>query len=341
MEKFKWLFVAATVLVGAGGCDEGRDDSELREVFDNTEIDEAVTFRNVFDNGLELNGVNLNGVNFNGVNLNGVNLNGVNLNGVNLNGVNLNTNAFGGSLYITPAYAAGRVKAFRGQLEIDDNSGVTIRGNSLAGLEIEMNVNGTLQRLRIESVVADANDPDIKYTKLSVRNSGGTWETWCKDGYGIPTEAIVIEGAYDSNGNFLADTGAMAFACRGTASAKCIVWGYKPWDEVGGVSLRDHYQACLAMVRGDYCRTNTPHTANGTAIDVSDHGLSTQIQASGTNWPVEAQWGVDGAKCFSTPRKLIYPRTSINPCYGTVPSCPADKNTWVPGALLMTQANPT
>ena len=144
-----------------------------------------------------------------------------------------------------------------------------------------------------------------------------------------------------SNGNFLGDNDKVAFACRGTASAKCIVWGYKPWESVGGVSMRDHYQACLAMVRGDYCRANVPHTVNGTAIDISDNGLPSHVQTSSTSWPVEAQWGVNGAVCFNTPRKLMYPRNSINPCYATIPSCPADKNTWVAGGLLMTQANPS
>ena len=316
---------AVTLLLGAGACDDGAGDQpEGGRIIDNTQISEEVTNRDTVDNGTELNGAVLNGVN---------------LNGVNLNGVNLNTSALGGSLSIDAMYVPSAFRVVRSAVEFFDGT-TTIRGNSLAGMEFLLTVDGTQQRLRIDSVVADANDPDIKYTKLSVRTGASTWETWCKDGYGNPTEAIVIEGAYDTNGNFVADNGAIAFACRGTASAKCIVWGYKPWDDVGGVSLRNHYQACLAMVRGDYCRANVPHTVNGTPIDISDRGLPTPVQTSSTNWPVEAQWGVNGAVCFSTPRKLIYPRDSINPCYSTIPTCPADKNTWRAGALLMTQANP-
>ena len=312
MKNQVYVSVAAVALsLSVGACDDGSTEPSEALVVDNTEISEEVTNREIHDNGEVLNGVQFNGVQFNG-------------------------DAFGG----LAGMFLGNVKVVKSKLEAIGTDGITYRGNSLANVEISMIVNSTLQRLRINSVVADVNDPDIVYTNLSYKKGDGTWDTWCRDGYGNPTEAIVVEGAYDTNGNFVADNGAVAFACRGTASAKCIVWGYKPWDEVGGVSLRNHYQACLAMVRGDYCRANTPHTVNGTPIDISDHGLPSQINTSGTNWPVEAQWGVNGAVCFSTPRKLIYPRDSINPCYSTIPTCPADKNTWRAGALLMTQANP-
>ena len=322
MKNQVYVSVAAVALsLSVGACDDGSTEPSEALVVDNTEISEEVTNREIHDNGEVLNGEQFNGVQFNGVQFNGVQFNG---------------DAFGG----LAGMFLGNVKVVKSKLEAIGTDGITYRGNSLANVEISMIVNSTLQRLRINSVVADVNDPDIVYTNLSYKKGDGTWDTWCRDGYGNPTEAIVVEGAYDTNGNFVADNGAVAFACRGTASAKCIVWGYKPWDEVGGVSLRNHYQACLAMVRGDYCRANTPHTVNGTPIDISDHGLPSQINTSGTNWPVEAQWGVNGAVCFSTPRKLIYPRDSINPCYSTIPTCPADKNTWRAGALLMTQANP-
>ena len=324
--RFRYPVIISLLTIAA--CDDGTSNDPKGEpnvlVFDNTQISDDVTFRDVVDNGEELNGTVLNGIN---------------LNGINLNGINLNTSSLGGSLDIGAFYIAAAFKVVRSKLEFTDSVGTVVRGNSLAGLEFNLTVDGTNQRLRIESVFADANDPDISYTNLSVRKADLSWTTWCKDDYGNPTEAIVIEGRYDTNGNFLADNGAIAFACRGTASAKCIVWGYKPWDEVNGVSMRDHYQACLAMVRGDYCRTNVAHTVNGTAIDVSDRGLSPAVQVSTTSWPVEAQWGVNGAVCFNTPRKLIYPRTSIDPCYGTVPTCPGSG--WAAGTLLQTRANPT
>jgi hypothetical protein len=351
------IFFAAVFAIGStftiGACDAPDPvDSEHvgGVVLDSTEISDEVTFRDVVENGVELNGINFNGINFNGINFNGINFNGINFNGINFNGINFNginfnTASLGGGLSFsaTPALGA-RFKVVKSKLEFTDDDNNVVRGNSLAGTEFDMTISGVLKHLRVNSVFADANDPDISYTNLSIRQWDGSWETFCRDGAGNPTEAIVIEGRYDNDGNFLADTGTMAFACRGTASAKCIVWGYKPWESVNGVSLRNHYQACLAMVRGDYCRNNIPHTTNGTAIDVSDNpsalGGAPQIQVSGTNWQVEAQWGPTGAVCFSTPRKLIYPRDAINPCFGVVPTCPANKNTWVAGALLMTQATP-
>lgn len=342
MNRQIYISVVACGLM-VGGCDEGPgDEQHAGVVYDNTQISDDVTFRFVADNGEELNGVALNGIALNGIALNGIALNGIALNGIALNGIALNGSTFGGGTFLSGG-AMTKLTVSRSKLEIVDDNNNVFRGNSLAGMQIQLMQGSTPVTMRIESVFSDANDPDINYTKVSVKNTDGTWSTMCRDGYGVPTEAIVIEGAYDNNGNFLADNGALAFACRGTASAKCIVWGYKPWEQVNGVSLRNHYQACLAMVRGDYCRTNTPHTVNGTAIDISDNPAAlggTRIQSSGTSWQVEAQWGVNGAVCFNAPRKLIYSRDSINPCYGTVPTCPTDKNTWRAGALLMTQATP-
>jgi hypothetical protein len=53
------------------------------------------------------------------------------------------------------------------------------------------------------------------------------------------------------------------------------------------------------MVRADYCGDGTPHTVNGTPIDVYD-GIG--IQAPDTNWLVDAEWGPDGALCVNSPR---------------------------------------
>jgi hypothetical protein len=316
--------IGSTFTIGACDTPEPVANEHGGIVIDNTQISEEVTFRDIFDNGEELNGVAFNGIAFNGIAFNGIAFNGIAFNG----------SALGGTAGMT----LSNVRVVKSKLQAVGTDTNTYAGNSMANVEIDMTVNGVPQKLKVESVVADANDPDISYTKLLYKKGDGSWDTWCRDGYGNPTEAIAIEGAYDTNGNFVADTGKVAFACRGTASAKCIVWGYKPWEEVNGVSLRNHYQACLAMVRGDYCRTNTPHTVNGTAIDVSDNPAAlggTRVQSSGTSWQVEAPWGG-----FSTPRKLMYSRETINPCFGTVPTCPSDKNTWRPGGLLMTQATP-
>jgi hypothetical protein len=311
-------------------------------------ISEDVTFRALHDNAIVLHGARLDGIDVQGIDLAGADLQGVgfqaiNLAKVDLDGVELELAAFGGSLRIGPDHAADTVGVDRGALRVTDGS-TTLAGNRLRGAELELLANGKAQRIRIEGVVADANDPDISYTSLSYRTSEGTWTSVCTDGAALPTEAIVLEGAFDSSGRFVAETGAITFACRGSAAAQCIASGYVPWAEREGVPLGDYFQACITMTRADYCGTNTPYTTNDTPIDVADHGLASPLRSFDSarviemGWVIEAEWGADGAHCFNTPRNSTYQRSSI-PCHATVPTCPAD-GSWMAGALLMNRANP-
>ncbi len=328
-------FALAMLVASVMGCDGADLDAP---------ISEDVTFRDVHDNAVELHGAVLDGIDIQGIDLAGGDLQGIgfqaiNLAKVDLDGLALDLAAFGGSLRIGPDHAADTVRVDRGALRVTDGSN-TLAGNRLRGAEFELIAKGKVQRIRIEGVVADANDPDISYTNLSYRTSEGTWTSICTDGAAIPTEAILLDGAFDPSGRFVAETGAITFACRGSAAAQCIASGYAPGRERGGVSLDDYFQACLAMTRADYCGTNTPHTTNDTPIDVADRGLASPLRTFDTAWSIEAQWDADGAHCFNTPRKLAYERSSIDPCHATVPTCPAD-GSWLPGALLMTRANPS
>lgn len=76
------------------------------------------------------------------------------------------------------------------------------------------------------------------------------------------------------------------------------------------------------MIRADYCGTGTPHTLEGTPIDLFDR-LSPIIQAEGTknllNWSVEAEWGPNGALCVGDELRLqMYDDLDIDYTY---PSC--------------------
>jgi hypothetical protein len=56
------------------------------------------------------------------------------------------------------------------------------------------------------------------------------------------------------------------------------------------------HQACVRMVRADYCGDGTSHTQVGTEIDVYD---TFKIESADETVPgsLEAEWGVDGAQC--------------------------------------------
>jgi hypothetical protein len=125
------------------------------------------------------------------------------------------------------------------------------------------------------------------------------------------------------------------FACRDSSMTKCAErLGYKPWKTIttyvpdtdpdyppaaipislGGDPtnqyLNDYHQACVRMLRADYCGDGVAHTITGTQVDVFDCAKGqdasgtgcTGVQNSSTSWGLEAEWGADGAKCVSSAR---------------------------------------
>ena len=60
--------------------------------------------------------------------------------------------------------------------------------------------------------------------------------------------------------------------------------------------LRDVYNACIRMVRADYCGNGTPTTKDGQRIDIYDD-LGIQTHENETAMDFEAGWSADGAVC--------------------------------------------
>ena len=236
-----------------------------------------VTPRRLADNGWEMNSANFNGWEMNGWEMNGVLLEGSSFTGT----------------------------------KIVDNVAVPMAGLDFIGAEIQLGNSERTAILHIDNIYPDPAHPggDVYFYDISVLDPAtSTWTSLCHDGEGVATSAIPLTGAWDmATGARLNAPDAVTLACRGAALAKCVEWGYAPWATAGGVSLADHHQACTRMVRADYCGDGTPHTINGTPIDVID-GLTPQIQAEGTigraAWGIEAEWGPDGARCVGSSLRL-------------------------------------
>lgn len=123
----------------------------------------------------------------------------------------------------------------------------------------------------------------------------------CVDGTGKRTRALLLNDIWDpATGAKVSPRPdkALTFACKDGALAKCVLFGYRPWATVNGVSLADHHQACTRMVRADYCGDGQAHTALGTPIHVLDQ-LGIQTPAANTSYVVEAEWGPNGAVCLN------------------------------------------
>ena len=83
------------------------------------------------------------------------------------------------------------------------------------------------------------------------------------------------------------------------------------------------------MLRADYCGDGTPHTINGTPINLYDNA---GVQLDTEAWPVDAEWGTDGALCVNHTRGGAQP-----PCYAAKYS--AACGSFDTGALLVDEFN--
>jgi hypothetical protein len=138
--------------------------------------------------------------------------------------------------------------------------------------------------------------------------------------------------------------GGFELTCTSGAIAKCIRWGYRPWDGLpGGAPLRALHRACVHMVRADYAGDGSTHTRDGTLIYVCDRF---GVRPCEKNAPLafEAAWGELGATCVARPRvpQLVsldalarrYPR--LRGALG--PACAQESAAHDPAALLFNRS---
>jgi hypothetical protein len=213
------------------------------------------------------------------------------LTGTVLTGVQLlGTSAFGAS---TPALT---VEGTEFVVTLPD--GRQRRSRDLAGAELQM-PDGSL--LRIDAVERDmlTDGSDIWLHALSVRTNAG-WEPLCALDSSGRSLGFPFPGTFTESGRYRFQKGLFSLSCTIGAQAKCIRIGYAPWKMTrDGTSLVKHYDACIRMIRADYCGDREAHTVNGTIIDIYDDiGIQKKDEAS-SEMRFEAGWGPDGAVCIS------------------------------------------
>jgi hypothetical protein len=128
-----------------------------------------------------------------------------------------------------------------------------------------------------------------------------------------PTTAMPLVRTFDqSNGKPNDLPNLFTFACYGGALEKCNRYGYPDWisrQETFGTSVNrtidNYHDACVFMVRADYCGDGQTHTYTGTTIDIYDNlSFNTQATSNGgaDGFFFEAEWGDDGAWCINKTR---------------------------------------
>lgn len=188
---------------------------------------------------------------------------------------------------------SGRLEVDRGEFRLRLDDGRVLERDALAGTRIVMQSGGQDIQIRIDAVEEDRTRPDhpLLLYRLLVEDPGqGMLQNAClPDRYGRQLGLPLRK-----------ETG-IDFTCTSGAEGKCILMGYRPWEEGSGAPMRDLHAACVHMMRADYGGDDRPTTRDGTPIVVYDR-FGIQQDEPADPMPFEAAWGRDGALCIAHPR---------------------------------------
>ena len=190
-------------------------------------------------------------------------------------------------------------------------AGRVVAQSDLVGAILALSVEGATVEGRIAAVSPDPMVPegDVMLYDVRVAGEDGAERPLCQAGPDGIAAGFPIAGRLDGKGHLVpGGPQDFEFVCTAGARGKCVRFGYRPWaGEAGGVSMRDLYNACVHMVRADFCGDGRGHTENGTLIGFYDTGgVNPRAEALAEDgWSelsFEAAWTTDGAACVAKPR---------------------------------------
>jgi hypothetical protein len=228
------------------------------------------------------NGLNPNGLNPNGLNPNGLNPNGDSMNGLDPHGLDADGTTIGIAVSGAPLVGAGVV-------------GSTWTANLS---------DGTTVALRIDDAMQLGGPNTDMWSYLMSVSADGTWRPLCLDPANNPIFADTMAGTWNlgvgvpGGGSYNAAGAGFSVACHGSAIAKCVELGYKPW-----AGHDRELASCVRALRADYCGDGTPYTVNGTIVNIYDGG---GIQTDDAVWDAEAEWTPEGATCVSRRKRTRF-----------------------------------
>jgi hypothetical protein len=189
--------------------------------------------------------------------------------------------------------ASGRLAVERGEFRLILDDGRVLAGDALTGLRIVIESDAEPIFLRIDAVAEDmtASGKPLVLYRILVEDAGGQ----------AVHEACLPDVRGRRLGLPLLKEAGITITCTGGAEGKCILMGYRPWDDDPAVPMHDLHAACIHMVRADYGGDDHATTRDGTIIDVYDR-FGIQKPEAGDPMPFEAAWSRNGALCVAHPR---------------------------------------
>jgi hypothetical protein len=179
------------------------------------------------------------------------------------------------------------------------SDGRMLRSRDLVGATLVIAIQGKGVRVRIDAVERDpdARNGTVWLHTFSAQTSDGSWQNLCGPGPDGRRQGFPIAGRPRSDGMMEdAEPGVFELVCTSGGQGKCVRFGYLPWRAADGSSLRDLYNACVRMVRADYCGNGTPTTRDGMQIDIyDDKGIQRPDNVPAMDF--EAGWTPQGATC--------------------------------------------
>jgi hypothetical protein len=256
------------------------------------------------------------GITMQGITMQGITMQGITMQGMSLQGLRLAGATLSGS-------ALHDVHVERGEL-VAGLGATTLRGTALVGAHLLADVQdlgatpptAAVAEFRITAIVSELTQYDptatgntYLYTLEQWVPDSSTWQAACPVDPDGRSAAIPLAAIWDAHGDRIESTTQFTFGCTTGVIAKCYRWGYRPWVTGYGDLAAMHW-TCTRLARADYCGDGTPHTRNGTTINVWDRlPAPGPIQHHGLLPPLgmlfEAGWNTHGAVCLSHARWLL------------------------------------
>jgi hypothetical protein len=186
-------------------------------------------------------------------------------------------------------------------------SGKVLSGTDLVGDTLSLNQPGRGPlKVLVQSVEVDPMDLDhetLLYHLLVIDAQTGDLRELCGPDVQGEHWAFPLRGQWDGQGRHWSDAG-YTLTCADGAQGKCVRFGYKPWKvSPNGIRLDAYHQACIRLVRADYCGGRGT-TRDGMLIDIYDTiGIQSPDPHPDTEGVrFEAAWNAQGAVCVAHTR---------------------------------------